>query len=193
MEVPEVVAEARRRFARLPADPTALDGPLKTTWLDIVSANATAADWELIRSLAAASGSSVERSLLLARLGNVEDEALARRALALAVSGEVEPTDGAQIVASAAGRHPDLTYDWMLENQAAVDQMLDDSSRWDFVMTVVGASTDPAMVAKLEALRDARPEEGRGSVERALVSLRQRLATYPRTREQLGAWLAARS
>src|SRR5690606_2809852 len=106
-------------------------------------------DWELIRTLAARSGSSVERSLLLGRLGNVEDEALAKRALALAISGEVEPTDAAQIVASVAGRHPDMTYDWMLENQAAVDAMLDDSSRWDFVMRIVGASTDPAMVGKL--------------------------------------------
>ncbi|MGV3554142.1 MAG: M1 family metallopeptidase [Croceibacterium sp.] len=192
MEVPEVVAEARRRFARLDSDPTALDGPLKTTWLNIVSNNATTGDWELIRRLAARSGSSVERTLLLGRLGNVEDEALARRALALALSGEVEPTDGAQIVASVAGNHPDMTFDWMLQNQGAVDAMLDDSSRWDFVATVVRASTDPAMVAKLEALREARPEEGRGSVDRALVSLRQRLASYPRTREQLAAWLAAR-
>jgi hypothetical protein len=70
--------------------------------------------------------------------------------------------------------------------------MLDDSSVWDFVMRIVGASTDPAMVGKLEALRDARPEEGRGPVERALVSLRQRLATYPRTRQQVAAWLASR-
>jgi aminopeptidase N len=192
MEVPEVVAEARRRFAALSADPTALDGPLKTTWLNIVSANAGTADWELIEALAARSGSSVERSLLLARLGNVEDEELARRALALAISDEVEPTDGAQIVASVAGRHSEMTYDWMLANQAAVDNMLDDSSRWDFVMTIVGRSTDPAMVAKLEALREARPEQGRGPVDRALVSLKQRLATYPRTREQLAAWLAAR-
>jgi aminopeptidase N len=192
MSVPEVVAEARRRFARLATDATALDGPLKTTWLNIVSANATSADWELIRGLAARSGSSVERTLLLGRLGNVKDEALARRALALALSGEVEPTDAAQIVASVAGRHPDMTYDWMLANQAAVDAMLDDSSRWDFVMRIVGASTDPAMVGKLEALRAARPEEGRGPVDRALVSLKQRLATYPRTREQLAAWLASR-
>jgi aminopeptidase N len=191
--VPEVVAEARRRFARLATDATALDGPLKTTWLNIVSANAAAADWDLIKTLAERSGSSVERTLLLGRLGNVEDEALARRALALALSGEVQPTDAAQIVATVAGRHPDMTYDWMLANQAAVDAMLDDSSRWDFVMTVAGASTDPAMVGKLEALRAARPEEGRGPVDRALVSLKQRLATYPRTREQLGAWLAARS
>jgi aminopeptidase N len=193
MSVPEVVAEARRRFARLATDASALDGPLKTTWLNIVSANATTTDWELIRGLAARSGSSVERTLLLGRLGNVKDEALARRALALALSGEVEPTDAAQIVASVAGRHPDMTYDWMLANQAAVDAMLDDSSRWDFVMRIVGASTDPAMVGKLEALRAARPEEGRGPVDRALVSLKQRLATYPRTREQLAAWLAARS
>ena len=193
MDVPEVVAEARRRFARLANDPTALDGPLKTTWLNIVSSNATTADWELIRRLAERSGSSVERTLLLARLGNVEDEALARRALALTLSSEVEPTDGAQIVASVAGNHPEMTFDWMLQNQAAVDAMLDDSSRYDFVATIVGASTDPAMVAKLEALRAARPEEGRGSVDRALVSLRQRLATYPRTREQVAAWLAARS
>jgi aminopeptidase N len=193
MEVPEVVAEARRRFARLANDPTALDGPLKTTWLNIVSSNASTADWDLIRRLAARSGSSVERTLLLARLGNVDDETLARRALALALSGEVEPTDGAQIVASVAGNHPEMAYDWMLENQAAVDAMLDDSSRWDFVRTIVGGSTDPAMVAKLEALRAARPEEGRAAVDKALVSLRQRLATYPRTREQLAAWLAARS
>src|SRR3546814_19451819 len=41
-----VLAEARRRFARLDSDPRALDGPAKGLWLDIVATNATAADWD---------------------------------------------------------------------------------------------------------------------------------------------------
>src|SRR3546814_4225441 len=90
-----VLAEARRRFARLDSDPRALDGPAKGLWLDIVATNATAADWDKLHRLAQASKSSVERSMLYTLLGTAKDDALAQRALALSLTDEPGKTTSA--------------------------------------------------------------------------------------------------
>ncbi len=83
---PAVVAEARRRFARLAQDRTALDGELKGTWLSIVARNATAEDWEFLRRFALSSTDSVERKLLIPYIGAAKDDALAMKGLQLALS-----------------------------------------------------------------------------------------------------------
>src|SRR3546814_17853944 len=81
-----VLAEARRRFARLDSDPRALDGPAKGLWLDIVATNATAADWDKLHRLAQASKSSAARSMLYTMLGTSKDDALAQPPLATSLT-----------------------------------------------------------------------------------------------------------
>src|SRR3546814_14198052 len=97
-----VLAEARRRFARLDSDPRALDGPAKGLWLDIVATNATAADWDKLHRLAQASKSSVERSMLYTLLGTAKDDALAQRALALSLTDEPGKTTRAPLTGQSA-------------------------------------------------------------------------------------------
>jgi len=189
---PAVTAEARGRFAALATDPRALDGPLKTTWLGIATRHAGEAEWALLRTLADRATGSVERSIYLAQLGGTADDALARRALELAIGGSVEPVDGAAIIANVANLHPEMAYAFAESHKTEVDALLDDSARPEFLAELVATSTDPAMVARLEALRAARPAAERLPVDKALTALKERLASYPRTRAQVGAWLAAR-
>lgn len=187
-----VTAEARSRFARLAADPRALDGPLKTTWMTIVAWNATADDWALLADLAARSTSTVERASYYQLLGAAADEALARKALALALSGEAGLTNSAAIISSVASRHPELAYDLVLANRARVEELVDDSGRARFFTGLAATSTDPAMIERLESFAASLAEDQRRPVERALASLRDRLASYPRLRAEVHEWLAAR-
>jgi aminopeptidase N len=187
-----VLAEARQRFARLADDPRALDGPLKTTWLAIAANNASAEDWALLADLAAKSTSTVEKGSYYQQLGAVADEALAQKALDLALSGEAGLTNSAAIISSVAWQHPELAYDFVMANRARVEELVDDSGRARFFTGLAATSTDPAMIERLESLHASLPEDQRQPVERALASLQDRLASYPRLRTEIHEWLAPR-
>ncbi len=85
---PAVVAEANRLFSAWQADSNAIPGSLKETWLRVIARNADAAKWEVIHAKAKAATGAVERTALYQLLGRTKDEALARRALDLALTDE---------------------------------------------------------------------------------------------------------
>ena len=187
-----VIIEARRRFGLLDSNPRALDGPLKTTWLGIVAGNVTRAEWQRLAALAAASA-NVERATYFTMLGRTNDPALAREALALALTDQPGKTTSAAVIAEVGQRHADMTYDFIRANQAKIDPLIDASARGRFLARVAASSNDPAMAGKLDALaKSLRPDE-RKPVNQAIVRLRDRLATVPRQREQLKRWLTAQT
>jgi aminopeptidase N len=186
---PTVIEQARTRFAKLANDPKALDGPLKTTWLNIVGRNATAADWQLISDLADRSTSSVEKPTYYELLGAAQDRALAQKALDFALTGKAGTTSAA-IITSVARANPDLAYDFTLAHRQQAESLVDDSGKARFYQRLVNTSVDPAMPGKLEQLRGALPEDQRTPIDQALASLKDRLETYPRLRTSLHSWLA---
>jgi aminopeptidase N len=187
---PTVTDQARSRFAKLANDPKALDGPLKTTWLNIVGRNATAADWQLISQLAERSTSSVEKTTYYELLGAAQDRALAQKALDFAITGKAGTTSAA-IITSVARANPDLAYDFTVAHRQQAEALVDDSGKARFYQRLVGTSVDPAMVGKLEKLRADLPADQRTPIDQALASLKNRLETYPRLRTSLHDWLTA--
>ncbi|BBC71181.1 aminopeptidase N [Altererythrobacter sp. B11] len=187
----EVLDQATRRFAALASDPRALDGPLKTTWLAIASRNADADSWNLLARLAADSTSSSEKQSYYTRLGAARDEALARKALGLALTGEAGTTSAA-IITSVAEEHPALAFDFVLENRAAVEKMLDSSGRARFFSRIASATDDPALLPRLASLQATLPADEQRPIERALVALKERFASEPRLRGEIAEWLAGK-
>ena len=188
MGEPTVAAEARRRFAALETDPTALDGPLKTTWLKIIARNATPAEWERLARLAQSAPTAVERQSYYERLGEAKDKALAQRALDFALTGEAG-TSSAEIIAAIGREHPELAFDFALANRSKVDALVDASGRIGYLAGLAAASRDPAMIGKLERFRDASPPDERRAVDRRIAQIRDRLATEPRLAREIGEWL----
>jgi len=186
-----VAAEARRRFDALAGDPTALDGPLKTTWLGIIARNATAEEWDRLAAMARNAPTATEQQTYYALLGAVRDPALAQRALDFALTGEAGTTS-ANIIAAVAGEHADLAFDFALANRAKVEALVDSSGATGYVAGLSAASRDPAMIGKLERFRDASPPDERRGIERRIAQIRDRLATEPRLAREIGDWLAAR-
>ncbi|WP_395332768.1 M1 family metallopeptidase [Novosphingobium sp. BL-8H] len=186
---PRVVAEARRRLQGLAADPKSLDGPLKGTWLAVAAANANRADWELLRKQAAGATSFVERQMYYSNLGQAKDDALAKDALALAISGTPDATSASQIITSVARSHSEMAFDFVRANQQKVDALIEHSGRARFFARIVAGSTDPAMVAKVEAYAATLPADEAKPVVQALTALKERIANRPRQRDQVAKWV----
>jgi len=184
-----VLAEARRRFALLDRDPSALDGPLKSRWLGIVASHASAAEWDKLRAMAKGSKSAVERSTFYTLLGNSMDTKLAARALDLALTDEPGKTTSAAIIGAVARHHAGMAVDFAQANQAAVDRLIDASARARFLAGLAAASTDPAMVAKLEAIAAPLPADVRKPYDKTIATLKERSVSRPRIKGEVSAWL----
>jgi aminopeptidase N len=174
----------------LRSDPRAMDGPLKTTWLDIVARNATAADWQLLMDLARTTKSPAERATYYELLGSARDKALEQKALDFALTGKAGTTSSA-IITNVAEVNPGLAYDFTVAHRKKAESLVDDSGRSTFYRRLVGTSVDPAMVGKLQALRTVLPADQRRPIDQAMAALKERLESYPRLRTALHDWLAA--
>jgi aminopeptidase N len=184
----KVVAEANRRLAA--ADPLATGGPLRSTILGVAARNVDSAGWERLRAQARAERSPLVKDQLYKLLGTASDPALARRALDLALTDEPGATTSAGIISEVAKGHPDLAYDFAVRNREKVEALVDISSRSRYLAGLGGASSDPAMVAKLEdyAKRHLTPQS-RGRVDVAIASIRDRIRVRTSRLPDITRWL----
>ncbi len=186
-----VLAEARRLFAALDSDPTALDGPLRTTWLDAIARDADAADWQKLRARGEKADSALERSTLYQLLGRARDDKLAQAALDLALTDEPGKTTSASILSAVSGDHPDLAVDFALAHLPQVNALVDSSARARYIARLGSNSNDPAMIGKLRAYaRDNLPESSRASIDQAINLLETRARLEPVVRAGVTDWLA---
>jgi aminopeptidase N len=186
-----VVAEANRRFTT--NDPSVQAGPLRSTILSVVSRNLTASDWDRLRAQAQAEQNPLVKAQLYRLLGASRDPALARRALALALTPEPGATTSAGIISAVAGQHPDLAYDFALQNREAVGALVDVGSRSRYFPGLGAGSSDPAMVAKLQdyATRHMTPESRRPA-DQAIVAIQERARVRQTRLPDITRWLEAK-
>jgi len=191
---PWVNAEARWLFAELQTNPNAVPGGLKQTWLGIVAANADAATWDQLHAMARNASSATERQNLYSLLGATKDEALARRALDLALTDEPGKTVSAGIIGAVAGRHPDLALDFVLAHWAEVQKFVDLSAQSRFIGRLASGSHNEATIARLESYAQANiAASDRKPIDQAITIIRVRLANEPRITSEARAWLRSHS
>jgi aminopeptidase N len=167
-----VVAEARRRFTARDTDPTAMPAALRRTVLGIVARNADAATWDQLHAMAQAEKTAQIRDEYYGLLSRAEDEALARRALELALTDEPGETNSASMLGGVAFEHPDLAFDFAMAHMAQIDPRVDTTSRSRFYPRLAGGSHDPAMVGKLKAYADAHvAARSRRATESAIANI----------------------
>ncbi|HKY80579.1 MAG TPA: M1 family metallopeptidase [Sphingobium sp.] len=184
-----VVAEANRRFAALATNPSALDGPLRNAWLRIIAENADAATWDKLRALANGAKTDLEKSTTFALLGAAKDEALARKALDLALTDEPGKTTSAAIISAVGAEHPMVAVDYVLAHRQHYEALIDVSARSQAIARLGGGSADPAMVTKLDAYASQYlTPESRKVVDRSIAAIRTRIETRARLKPALVAW-----
>jgi aminopeptidase N len=189
-EDPEVIAEARRRFARAATDRDALPASIREATIEVVARHADEATWNELRARAKAASEPIEKERLFEALGRVADPALVSRALALALSGEVRTVFVPGLIATAAEEHPRLVFDFAVENEKAVLGFVESSSRWAFIPELAQTSGDAAMVEQVRAYADRSiPKDARQEAQRVIADINFRAEVKARQLPALEAWM----
>lgn len=185
-----VVGEARHRFDALAANPEALDGPLKFTWLNIVAKNADQATWDKLRAMANAAPSALEKAQYFSLLGRAKDEKLTAQALDLAMTDEPGKTTSADIISSVSFDHSMQAVDFALAHLDKYMDLIDISAQTRAISRLGGGSADLVMADKLSAYADEHlTPEARKTTDRAIAAVKARAATRARLKPEILAWL----
>jgi aminopeptidase N len=186
------VAEARRRYAGPATDPLLNPPALRKTIIAVVAAHADAATWDDLHRAALAEKSPMIKDQLYRQLASAGDDALARRALELAITDEPGVTNSAAMLAQVAQDHPEMAFDFALAHIDKVNQRIDATSRSRYFPLLAARSADPAMIAKLEAYAGAHlAADSRRDADTAIAGIRDRIKVRAGRLPEIDAWLSA--
>ncbi len=187
---PDVVAEAKRRYAAQLRDPSALSGPLRRTVLGVVARHADAATWQQLHAAAKAEKTPLVKDELYALLASSQDGALAGRALELALTDEPGATNSAGMIRTVARLHPELAFDFAVAHREQVDTRVDSTSRARYYPALANNSLDPAIVARIRAYAQAHvAERSRTAAETAIANIGYRIQVREKRLPAIDAWL----
>lgn len=180
-----VLAEVRRRVAEDDIPPA-----LRNTVLGLYAASVTPAEYEQLLAQARGAQDFVEQRRAWLRVAAASDPALAARTLQLVLGEDIPRQIRTQVLSVVAGGHTQMAWDFLVENRAAIEALLDPLQRLEYPPGIAGRSADPAMIPALEAYARDFPEGARGNVAAAIAGIRIRAATAERVPEA-AAWIAA--
>ncbi|KLD71768.1 M1 family metallopeptidase [Xanthomonas pisi] len=188
-----VIAEARRRFAAFQANPASLSPELRDSVLGAVAHNADAATWDALHALARQETSSMVRDTYYDFLSMPNDEALARRALALALTAEPGATTGASMIDRVASRHPELAFDFAVAHRTQVDTLVDSTSRARYYPSLGMDSAELATADRIKAYAEQYiAPTSRQAADNAVNTIQTRVKLRAASLPQIKAWLKAR-
>ena len=187
---PAVIAEARDRFARAAKDETALPAAIRQATIEVVARHADAFTWDELLSRAKAASEPIEKERLFESLGRSVDEQLAARALALALSDGVPTAFASSVMSTTSREHPQLAFDFAVEREKAVLDLVEPTSRWAFIPQLAETSSDPALAAKVRAyVERSVPGDSRQEAERVIADITYRAEIKVHQLPALEAWL----
>jgi aminopeptidase N len=185
-----VIAEARRRYAAMERDPSAVPGPLRKTVLSVIAEHADAAAWDALRTRARAETNPLLRDRLYVLLAASNDQKLAERALQLALTDEPGVTNSAAMISMVAQRYPEMAVDFALANLEKINQRVDASSRSRYFARLAGGSANPVMIEKLKGYAQANlAASSHGDVDAAIAAIQVRIKTNAERLPEIDAWL----
>ncbi len=187
---PATLAWARGRFAAFLGRPENLDASTRRSVLEIVAVHASAADWETLHGLARGAKSELERSELYDDLGAAADPALARRALALSLSGEPPKTVAPDLIASVSYRHPSMALDFAISRWSDIEPLIEPDARARFTPRLLESAFDAALIPRLDAFAAAHiPASDRQDVRKVEASVRYLAKVRAERLPEVDAWL----
>jgi aminopeptidase N len=186
------IAEARRRLEASARDPTLVPGSLRKTIAGVVARHADAPTWDELHARAKLETSPLVRQQLYAQLAVVEDEALTRQALELALTAEPGPTNSAAMVNLAATLHPDVVFAFATQHKSEVDRFIDPNATTRFYPGLAGRSSDVSILPALHAFAEQFiPATSRVPVANAEASVRFNAKVKAERIPAVVRWLSA--
>jgi aminopeptidase N len=186
-----VIAEARRRYSAPKDDAKAMPAELRKSILAVVASHADAATWDKLHAEAEAEKTPMIKDELYNLLATAEDEALARRALELALTEEPGATNAAGMIRTVSETHPELAFAYATAHREQVDKLVDSTSRSRYYPGLGNASLDPEMVGKIKAFADAHIAAGsRRAADTVIANIVYRIKVRDERLPEIDAWLA---
>ncbi len=188
---PEVMAEARRRFALFLTEPQSLDAGSRHIVLDVIARHADSATWASLHALAVSAKSELEREEYYVLLAGAEDAALVQMALELAVSAEPPETSGPAMISAAAHRHPQTAFDFATAHWDALKTRLGGGRQVRFVPRLISDAAEIGLADRLEAWAEGHiPANARQDVRKAEAEVRYRASIRDQRLPDIDRWLA---
>jgi aminopeptidase N len=188
---PSVIADAKARFQALVGG-AKLQPTEREAVLRIVAVNADPAIWDQLHTLAGNAKTDLEKREYYELLGAARNEALARRALALALSAEPAPTTAPGIISSVSRLHPALALQFVDTNWAQVSPLLDSAARGEYAPRLVSGSADPALIGALARFGDAHlTASAKGDFAKADAAITYNAEIRTKRLPEVDRWLAA--
>jgi hypothetical protein len=124
-------------------------------------------------------------------LASAQDNALAQRALDLALTDEPGATNSAAMVSHVARNHPDMAFDFAVAHLAKINERVDASSRSRYFPRLASGSADPAMIAKVKSYAGANlAPTSRRDADTAIADINYRIKLRSERLPDIDAWLA---
>jgi aminopeptidase N len=190
-----VVAEAKRRFAAFLMDRDALPNALRDPVTHLVGLRADRQTYETLLGLARKSTVTNERLRYYFAAASARDPDLARATLALTLTDELPETivPGVIGTVASAGEQPQLAWDFVQKNFAALLTKQGPTFRDQFVPNLLTNFTDAAHAADLSAFAPSQSTSGgRLMVARALESIAISGDLQARVLPLVAEWIGAR-
>ena len=163
------------------------------TALNIVAAHADAATFEMLLKRADTTADPLEKLNVLNALASVEDPALARRMLDIALSNQAPAGSSPGLIITVSGAHADLTWEVIAPRLDEPALPMDKATRWRVARTIAGRSATLQRIGDLEAY-EARnvPVEARKPFLGPVASIQENRRVVEHVLPQINAWLATR-
>jgi aminopeptidase N len=146
----QAIAEAKSRFNRYLADPSAVSPSMVNFVIGTAGRYADAATYDAMAKRAMSSTNDEERGRLQGALASVQDPALASRTLEMALSSELPPHLAVRIVPSVAREHLKQAWQFAVEHRDALMKSQDALSKNRAFASIVGGSANAADADMME-------------------------------------------
>jgi aminopeptidase N len=174
-------------------DPDSVSGPLRLTALNVFSRSMNETDWDVMHDRAKSETSPVAKALYYSSLASVEDPKLAQRALDIALTDEAPVPIRAQMIDDVSGEHPALAFDWAVKNKAAVNAVVEESSKNEFIVGLASNSSDTALSDRVIKYSIANlPKSAQSAARKVVSSIGIRADRKRRVAPGIVAWAKGR-
>jgi aminopeptidase N len=158
----DVIAEAKRRFARFLQDPNSLPPGLRDPVTHVVGISADRPTYDTLLSLARKATSTEQRLRYYYAAASARDPVLARETLKLTLTNEL-PTavaDGVISTVASSGDQPELAWHFVQKHYDALFARLGPSFRDEFIPGLMTNFSDGAYAAELLQFAPAQATSG---------------------------------
>jgi aminopeptidase N len=189
---PDILAEARRRFAGFVQNPQSLPAALRDAVTHVVGGGADSASYDALLTLARSSTVTTDRVRYYCAAASARDATLARATLALTLTGELPNTIVNRVINIVAfsGEQPQLAWDFVQQNLDALTAKQGPSFRDAFIPDLMTNFSDEAHAAELAHFAPALATSGgRVMVTRSLETIAISADLKARALPAFDAWV----